>query len=68
MALVDEGTRTATATALDDNTLLVCLDQFKFLYLVGQQPPFALTIMRGLCQRIRERWDLYSRLPEKTVY
>ena len=62
MALVDDAPRSATATAVEDNTRLVVLDQSKFLYLVSQQPPFALTIMHGLCQRIRERWDLYSKL------
>jgi hypothetical protein len=36
------------------------LDQAKFLYLVSQQPAFALTIMHTLCQRIRERWKLYE--------
>jgi CRP-like cAMP-binding protein len=67
MALVDEGPRSATATIEKDNTRLVVLDQAKFLYLVGQQPPFALTMMHGLCQRIRERSILYSRLSDKAV-
>ncbi|MBW2096441.1 MAG: cyclic nucleotide-binding domain-containing protein [Deltaproteobacteria bacterium] len=62
MALVDDAPRSATATAEEDNTKLVVLDRSKFLYLVSQQPPFALTIMHGLCQRIRDRWDLYSKL------
>ncbi len=62
MALVDDAPRSATATAEEHNTKLVVLNQSRFLYLVSQQPPFALTIMHGLCQRIRERWDLYSKL------
>jgi len=62
MALVDNAPRSATAIAEEDNTKLVVLDQSRFLYLVSQQPPFALTIMHGLCQRIRDRWDLYSKL------
>ena len=62
MALVDSAPRTAKATAEEDNTRLVVLDQSKFLYLVSQQPPFALTIMHAFCQRIRERWELYSTL------
>ena len=62
MALVDDAPRSATATAAEDNTKLLVLNQSRFLYLVSQQPPFALTIMQGLCQRIRERWDLYSKL------
>ena len=62
MALVDSAPRTATAIAAEDNTRLVTLDQDKFLYLVGQQPAFALTIMHELCCRIRERWSLYDAL------
>jgi CRP/FNR family transcriptional regulator, cyclic AMP receptor protein len=62
MALCDSEPRTATAVADDDNTHLVALDHDKFLYLVSQQPAFALTIMHGLCQRIRERWSLYEKM------
>ena len=62
MALVDAAPRSATATAMQDNTKLVVLDQTKFLYLVGQHPPFALVIMRVLCERIRTSNPLYSRL------
>ena len=62
MALVDSSPRTATAIAVEDNTRLVTLDQDKFLYLVGQQPAFALTIMHEFCRRIRERWILYDTL------
>jgi CRP/FNR family cyclic AMP-dependent transcriptional regulator len=35
IALVDSGPRTATATADEDDTQLVVLDQDKFVYLVG---------------------------------
>jgi len=66
MALVDSAPRTATVTSLEDNTRLIALDQDKFLYLVSQQPVFALTIMHALCQRIRERWALYSGMFEKS--
>jgi CRP-like cAMP-binding protein len=62
MALVDSSPRSATAIADEDGTRLVALDQAKFLYLVSQQPAFALTIMHGLCRRIRERWVLYHRM------
>lgn len=67
MALIDTGPRSATAIAEDEGTTLVVLDQTKFLYLVSQQPPFALTVMHTLCQRIRERWELYSRLTGKPL-
>jgi len=62
MALCDSEPRTATAIADDNNTRLIALDHEKFLYLVSQQPAFALTIMHGLCQRIRERWALYEKM------
>jgi CRP-like cAMP-binding protein len=65
MSLVDAAPRTATAISLEDNTRLIALDQAKFLYLVSQQPAFALTIMHTLCQRIRERWKLYEGMLEK---
>ena len=64
MSLVDAAPRTATAISLEDNTRLIALDQAKFLYLVSQQPAFALTIMHTLCQRIRERWKLYEGMLE----
>ena len=54
MALVDAAPRTATAVADEDDTQLVALDQAKFLYLVSQQPAFALTIMQVLCKCIWE--------------
>ena len=54
MALVDAAPRSATATALDDNTRLIILDQAKFLYLVSHQPAFSLTVMHVLCNRIRQ--------------
>ena len=60
MSLVDAAPRTATATSEEEDTRLIALDQAKFLYLVSQQPAFALTIMHTLCQRIRERWKLYE--------
>jgi CRP/FNR family cyclic AMP-dependent transcriptional regulator len=62
MSLCDSEPRTATATADEDDTRLIAVDHDKFLYLVSQQPAFALTIMHGLCQRIRERWSLYEKM------
>lgn len=54
MALIDGSPRSATAIALQDNTRLVVMDKAKFLYLVSQQPEFAVAIMETLSQRIRE--------------
>jgi CRP/FNR family transcriptional regulator len=62
MSLVDASPRTATAVAAEEGTQLLSVDQAKFLYLVGQQPAFALTIMHELCRRIRQRWALYDGL------
>lgn len=62
MALVDDCCRSATASALEDNTQLIALDKAKFLYMVQQQPQFALSVMHILCQRLR---DLNKQLPSK---
>jgi CRP/FNR family cyclic AMP-dependent transcriptional regulator len=67
MSLVDLSPRTATAKAVEDGTRLVAIDQAKFLYMVGQQPAFALTIMHALCRRIRERWALYDGLLKEAL-
>lgn len=52
MAVVDSGVRTATAVAADDETRLMAIDQGRFVYLVSQQPAFALSVMRVLSRRI----------------
>ena len=53
MALVDDKPRAASAIAEENKTQLIVVDHAKFWYLVNQQPPFALTIMHILCERIR---------------
>ena len=65
MSLVDAAPRSGTASADEDGTRLVELDLDRFLYLVQQQPVFALTIMHTLCERIRRRDALYPELLEK---
>jgi CRP-like cAMP-binding protein len=52
MSLVDNSPRSATAIAAEDTRLIV-LDEAKFLYLVRQQPEFALVIMQKLCETLR---------------
>jgi CRP-like cAMP-binding protein len=52
MALVDRVPRTARATAARNHTRLIVVNQPRFIYLVSQQPVFALTIMQVLCDRI----------------
>lgn len=54
MALVDDSPRSATASAVEDNTELVVIDRARFLFMVRQQPEFALSLMHTLCQRLRD--------------
>jgi CRP/FNR family cyclic AMP-dependent transcriptional regulator len=54
MALVDDSPRSATASAVEDNTELIVIDRARFLFMVRQQPEFALSLMHTLCQRLRE--------------
>lgn len=53
MGLIDSAPRTATARAVKAGTKLIQIDQAKFIYLVSQQPVFALTIMQTLSKRLR---------------
>ncbi|MGD0399383.1 MAG: cyclic nucleotide-binding domain-containing protein [Syntrophobacteraceae bacterium] len=53
MALVDNAPRSASACALEDDTRLIALDKDKFLFLISQQPTFALVVMHVLCKKIR---------------
>jgi CRP/FNR family cyclic AMP-dependent transcriptional regulator len=58
MALVDGSPRSATAMAAEDSQLIV-LDEPKFIYLLRQQPEFALVVMQRLCEMLRrttEEW------------
>jgi CRP-like cAMP-binding protein len=54
MALADDSPRSATATALEDHTELISIDRARFLFMVRQQPEFALSLMHTLCHRIRD--------------
>ena len=60
MALVDDSPRSATASAVDDDTELIVMDRARFLFMVRQQPEFALSLMHTLCRRLRE---MDKRLP-----
>ncbi len=60
MALVDDSPRSATASAVEDNTELIVMDRARFLFMVRQQPEFALSLMHTLCRRLR---DMDKRLP-----
>jgi CRP-like cAMP-binding protein len=60
MALVDDSPRSATAFAVEDDTELIVMDRARFMFMVRQQPEFALSLMHTLCQRLR---DMDKRLP-----
>ena len=66
MALIDQGQRSATITAIEDSTKLVVLDRTWFIYLLRHEPEFALIVMKTLCQRIREKNVQYAQLLEDT--
>jgi CRP-like cAMP-binding protein len=52
MALVAGGIRSASAIAKGNGTKIVCIDQARFVYLVSQQPAFALSVMRMMANRL----------------
>ena len=60
MALMDDSPRSATASAVEDDTELIVMDRARFLFMVRQQPEFALSLMHTLCRRLR---DMDKRLP-----
>jgi CRP/FNR family cyclic AMP-dependent transcriptional regulator len=60
MALVDDSPRSATASAIEDNTELIAMDRTRFLFMVRQQPEFALSLMHTLCKRLREMDKRFS--------
>jgi CRP/FNR family cyclic AMP-dependent transcriptional regulator len=64
MALVDDSPRSATASAVENDTELIVIDRARFLFMVRQQPEFALSLMHTLCQRLR---DMDKRLPPEGV-
>lgn len=53
MAVIDAQPRSATVTAMEDGTRVLPIDQARFVYLVSQQPAFALDILAALSQRVR---------------
>ena len=53
MALVDNLPRSATAVAAEDGTELVAIDHAHFVYLIGQQPAFALVVLKALSLKLR---------------
>jgi CRP-like cAMP-binding protein len=58
MALVDSLPRSASAVAVGDDTSVVEIDHAQFAYLVGQQPAFALIILKALSLRLRKQMEI----------
>ena len=53
MAVIDGSSRSATAIAAAPKTKVMRINHARFVYLVSQQPAFALTIMDALSKRLR---------------
>jgi CRP/FNR family transcriptional regulator, cyclic AMP receptor protein len=53
MAVIDGSSRSATAVAAAPNTRVMRINHARFVYLVSQQPAFALMIMDALSKRLR---------------
>ncbi len=53
MALIDNLPRSASVVAAQDNTHLLEIDHALFVYLVGQQPAFALIVLKAMSHRLR---------------
>ena len=53
MAVIDGSARSATAIAAAPNTRVMRINHARFVYLVSQQPAFALMIMDALSKRLR---------------
>ncbi len=53
MALIDNMPRSATVTVAEDDTRLLEIDHALFVYLVGQQPTFALIVLKAMSHRLR---------------
>jgi CRP/FNR family transcriptional regulator, cyclic AMP receptor protein len=53
MAVIDGSARSATAIAATANTRVMRINHARFVYLVSQQPAFALMVMDALSKRLR---------------
>jgi CRP/FNR family cyclic AMP-dependent transcriptional regulator len=63
IALVDKGIRTGTAVVHENGTELMAVNDARFVYLVSQQPAFALSVIRVMGRRLTE---MNSRLLAQT--
>src|SRR3954462_8675127 len=53
MAVIDGSARSATAIAATPDTRVMRINHARFVYLVSQQPAFALMVMDALSKRLR---------------
>jgi CRP/FNR family transcriptional regulator, cyclic AMP receptor protein len=63
MAVIDGSSRSATAIAAAPNTRVMRINHARFVYLVSQQPAFALMIMDALSKRLRASNAVTFRAP-----
>ena len=61
MAVIDGSSRSATAIAAAPGTRVMRINHARFVYLVSQQPAFALMIMDALSKRLRASNDIHYR-------
>ena len=61
MAVIDGSSRSATAIAGAPDTKVMRINHARFVYLVSQQPAFALMIMDALSKRLRASNDIHYR-------
>ena len=61
MAVIDGSSRSATAIAATSGTRVMRINHARFVYLVSQQPAFALMIMDALSKRLRASNDIHYR-------
>lgn len=57
VALVDHSPRTASAIAGAQGALVLAVDRAHFVYLVSQQPAFALLVLEVMASRLRFNHD-----------
>ncbi|HEY3793728.1 MAG TPA: Crp/Fnr family transcriptional regulator [Bradyrhizobium sp.] len=63
MAVIDGSARSATAIAAAPKTRVMRINHARFVYLVSQQPAFALMVMDALSKRLRASNALHFRAP-----
>jgi CRP/FNR family transcriptional regulator, cyclic AMP receptor protein len=61
MAVIDGSSRSATAIAAAPDTRVMRINHARFVYLVSQQPAFAMMIMDALSKRLRASNDINYR-------